>query len=169
MKNHCLFIERKSHMGIILSLCFLTGCTALGDFVSGSNSHRSSGIAYPEQLETVQIGVTTKEDIRHLLGDPTDLQVSSVEGLTRESWAYARTYPRINPLQYFLGVGALALSKEVTRHSFAISFSPEGTVEGIGIREVQSMDIGLSRMPPSEVSSQPITYGMNNPLAHQLR
>lgn len=168
MKNHCLFIERKSHMGIILSLCFLTGCTTLGDFVTGS-MNRSPGIAYPETLETVQIGVTTKEDIRHLFGAPTDLQVSSVDGLTRESWAYARTYPRINPLQYFLGVGALALSKEGSRHSFAISFSPAGTVEGIGIREVQSMDFGLSRMPPSEASFQPITYGMNNPLAHQLR
>ncbi|MDA0739257.1 MAG: hypothetical protein O2999_08425 [Nitrospirae bacterium] len=132
-------------------------------------THKSPGIAYPEQLETVQIGVTTKEDVRHLFGAPTDLQVSSAGGLTRESWAYASTHPKINPWQYFLGFGVLALSKEIPRDSFAISFSPEGTVEGIGIREFQSFDLDLSQKNISGNQPRHMSYGMNNPLTHQPR
>lgn len=165
MKGQFLSLSKRSHRLAIVFLWFLTGCTALGDWVAGSTSHQSPAIVYPEQLVTVQIGVTTQEDIRHLLGDPTDLEVSSADGVIRESWAYARTDPKINPLQYFLGFGVLALPKENSRDSFAISFSPEGIVEGIGLREVQSLDLDLSR----KKSSGPMSYGENNPLTHHSR
>lgn len=168
MQSFFRSISSRSHLGVFILLWFLTGCTAFGDWVAGA-THKSPGIAYPEQLETVQIGVTTKEDVRHLFGAPTDLQVSSVGGLTRESWAYASTHSKINPLQYVPGVGVLALSKKIPRHSFAISFSPEGTVEGIGIREFQSFDLDLSQKKLSGSPSGHMSYGMNNPLTHHPR
>lgn len=156
----------RIHIFAIVLLALLSGCAALGDLISGSAVQRDPAIAYPEQLKDVQIGVTTKEDVRNLLGEPTDLQISSDDGSARESWAYAQTPSKINPLQYIPGLGFLALPKDGLRHSFAISFSPEGTVEGIALREVQPSDASQASKGLPKDQNSPLSYGNNNPLAH---
>ena len=147
----------------------LTSCTAVGDWLSGSVRDRHPTILYPNKLESVRIGATTKEEIRSLFGNPTDLQVSLENGTARESWAYADTKASLNPVQYIPGLGVLALLKEPDPSSFSISFSSDGVVDGIVVREVQPFgDPGALRIqtgPGAKVAS----YGTYNPLVRQSR
>ncbi len=124
---------------------------------------------YPSQLESVRVGETTKEEVRNLLGNPKDLQVSSDQGHSHESWAYARADPFIHPLQYVPILGVLALAQDQSEYAFSISFSPEGLVESVGIQEVQPY--GEERVPASTiVAGSPVqSYGTNNPLTHHSK
>lgn len=166
MNNHFLFTSKHRAMVFLVLVGLLTGCTSWGDRLSGTASHPNPSIEYPKVLEHVKIGLTTKEEVRELVGNPTDLQVSSVGGSTRESWAYAETYPKIHPLQYIPGVGVFALSNKRPPPSFAISFSSKGVVDGIVLREVQPSGADQTSKDSSEHQAWPMSYGKNNPLSH---
>lgn len=156
-------------MLVIFLILLLTGCTAAGDRLSGSALHRDPAIAYPTSLDHIHIGVTTKEEVRNLFGNPTDIQLSSDHNQARESWAYATANPSIHPLQYVLGFGALSLSTQQHQSSFSISFSPDGIVDGIGLRDVQPFGEAGASLSTLGTTSHVLPYGMNNPLTHHAR
>ena len=148
-------------------MILLTGCTTAGDWVSGSAAHRDPAIAYPKQLAQVQIGVTTKDEVRNLLGPPTDVRLSSDQTQASESWAYAKADPAIHPLQYIPGLGGFMLSKHQRQSSFSISFSSHGIVDGIVLRDVQPVGESGASKVESGTTAKPYPYGRNNPLARQ--
>ena len=153
----------------IFLLILLTGCTTAGDWLSDSAARHDSAIAYPKKLEQIQIGVTTKDQVRNLLGNPTDIQLSSDHNQASESWGYAKGNPSIHPLQYVPGFGVFALSKQPRPSSFSISFSPEGIVDGIVLRDVQPFGNSGASREVSGTPSEVTPYGTNNPLTHQPR
>jgi hypothetical protein len=159
-------------MGIrLLMACFVAifvGCSAAGNWLSGSATN-SDPAMFPIQLEGVQIGVTTKDDVQHLLGSPTDIQLSSDQHQASEAWSYAQANPSIHPLQYVPGFGKFAISKRQRQVSFAISFTSDGVVDGIGLRGVQPYG---RQQVSATTSGKPSTihfYGWNNPLTHHAR
>ena len=154
---------------VIFLILLLTGCTAAGDRLSGSALHRDPAISYPTSLDHIHIGVTTKDDVRNLFGNPTDIQLSSDHNQAHESWAYAKANPSIHPLQYVLGFGALSLSKQQHQSSFSISFSPDGIVDGIGLRDVQPFGEAGASLSTLGTTSHVLPYGINNPLTHHAR
>ncbi len=156
-------------MLVIFLILLLTGCTAAGDRLSGSALHRDPAIAYPTRLDHIHIGVTTKDEVRNFLGNPTDIQLSSDHNQAHESWAYAKANPSIHPLQYVLGFGALSLSKQQHQSSFSISFSPDGIVDGIGLRDVQPFGDAGASLSTLGTPSHVLPYGTNNPLTHHAR
>ncbi len=154
---------------VIFLILFLIGCTAAGDRLSGSAIHRDPAIAYPSSLDSIRIGGTTKDEVRNLLGAPTDIQRSSDATGTRESWAYAHADPAIHPLQYVLGVGAFALSDQQRQPSFSISFSSDELVDGVAVRDIQPFgESGASTIALGTVS-EVSPYGTNNPLTRHAR
>ncbi len=135
--------------------------------MSGSTADREPAVAYPTELDRVHIGVTTKDEIRRMLGDPTDIRLSSDRDQGSESWAYANANPSINPFQYVPLAGVFAVPGQRHRSSFSISFSPDGVVDGITLRDVQPL--GESWTPKAErrTTSGPDPYGRHNPLTRR--
>jgi len=153
----------------IVLLLFLAGCSSVGDLLSGEQNSQHPGLVYPPQLESVFIGQTTKEEVRNLFGNPTDLQVSSDHDSAHESWAYAKANPAINPLQFVPGFGVLALSEGQGVYSFSMSFSASGVVEGVWLREVQPYGDGSATVATIQGTSSVQPYGRNNPLTHHSK
>lgn len=157
------------HLLVVCFGIFLTGCTTAGDWLSHPVAKGNSNTLYPMQLERVQIGVTTKDDVQHLLGAPTDIQLSSDHSQASEAWSYAQASPSINPLQYIPGFGILALSKQQHQASFSFSFTPDGVVDGIGLGEVQPYGEQRDLVPMAGKTATIQSYGGNNPLTHNPR
>lgn len=156
-------------MPFVFLLILLTGCTTTGDWLSGSAAKRDPAIIFPKKLEHIQIGLTTKDEVRNLLGNPTDIQLSSDHNQARESWAYAKVNPSIHPLQYIPGFGVFALSHQPRPSSFSISFSPKGIVDGIVLRDVQPFGNSGASRAVSGATADVSSYGMNNPLTRHAR
>ena len=153
---------------LLLAISFMllsSGCTTAGDWLSGSAADREQAMPYPTQLEHVQIGVTTKDEIRNMLGNPTDIRLSSDHNQASESWANAN--PSINPLQYIPGFGAFAFSMKQPRSSFSISFSSDGVVDGITLRDVQPLGESWASGTGRGPMPKPYPYGKNNPLTRR--
>ena len=156
-------------MLVIFFIVLLTGCTAAGDRLSGSALHRDPAITYPTSLDSIHIGGTTKDEVRSLFGNPTDIQLAPNHTQARESWAYARANPSTHPLQYVPGFGVFALSKHSRQSSFSVSFSSDGIVDGIGLRDVQPLGVAGASMSTIGTTYPVLSYGMNNPLTHHAR
>ncbi len=142
----------------------LAGCTAGGNVLSGDSANLDPALVHSSQLDRIHIGVTNKEEVRVLLGDPTDLQLSSRNGGATESWGYAKADPPIYPWQYFPVIGVVAFSSDHTRHSFSISFSHEGIVEGVMLEAVQPYGDKKLFSTTHEPGTPVRSYGRYNPL-----
>jgi len=163
--NGCLEGVKRVSIGFALSF-LLAGCTGASHGLSGfSVSHNPSG-GYPAELDAIQIGITTKEEVQLKLGTPTDIQQSSGNGRGVESWAYAKSAFVVHPFRYVPGFGVLAQSRQHRWASFSISFSADGVVNGMVLREVQPMgDPGGARALPETPKIS--LYGSQNPLTRQ--
>ena len=149
-----------------LLVLLLPGCSTVGDYLSGSSStQQNPTFSYPKQISPIHIGKTTKEDLRQMLGEPMDVQVASLNEGSREAWAYPSQGEAINLFQFIPGFGVLALSHKVEDPSFSVSFSENGVVQGITLREIQSYDQGSVPFPGEKTPSVEF-YGVNNPLVH---
>lgn len=108
---------------ILVFLIGLSGSVEASKFISGQALKDDPAIRYSSSLESVQIGVTTQEQVRQLFGYPTDIQVSSRNGISQESWAYSAADPVIQPYQYIPLIGAYAFSDSPELQSFSVNFS----------------------------------------------
>lgn len=155
-------------MAGILFLVFLTGCSSMGDWLSGPVRSPSPVAMYPVRLDSLVIGLTTQAQVRAAFGAPTDLQTAVRDGLTRETWAYAYASPSINPLQFLPLIGMLALTSPQEFPTFSVSFASDGIVDGVSIRDLQPC--GDVPSPGDRFKSGHVVtpYGLNNPMIHAL-
>ena len=157
----------RLHPAIIL-LCLLSGCVAASQTLSGSSTERELLPLSKSSLDTIQIGVTKQEEIQALFGLPSDIQVlRTVDGL-HESWAYVDTDKARQPFQYLPIFGALSTLNRDGQSPLAISFSPEGIVDGVTLSRVNAQgDVTYSPRALDSVALTPL-YGMKNPLAQTI-
>jgi len=104
---------------LVLPGCFAQGNPALTD---------------EALLSQIKVGVSTKADVRRLLGSPPYTYTwFTSQGLDNETWAYDYYKPEPNPLVFapFLGLFAVATGDYGTSESRALSvvFSREGVVQ----------------------------------------
>jgi len=156
-------------MAVILILFLLTGCSSMGEWLSGPVGYQSSRMVYPAQLEHIIIGVTTQDKVRTVFGTPTDLQTAVLNGISRETWAYANASPSINPWQYLPLVGVFALPQRQESAAFAISFSSEGIVDGVSVSDFQPYGDVTSAADRFKSDRAVLPYGTNNPMVHASR
>ena len=153
----------------LLTVLLLSGCVQASEFLSGPVIHDDPAIQYPTSLEPVQIGLTTQEEIQQRFGDPTDLQISSGDQSSHESWAYASADPVLQPYQYVPFFGALAFSRPQKPQSFSVNFSQDGFVEGLSWRTIQPFGKARYDLIKLNPGSQIPIYGTNNPMVRHLR
>lgn len=151
----------------IILLSSLSGCVAASETLSDSGMMPEFSYDSSSSWDDIRIGVTTQEEVRSLLGNPTDVQVSSVGDVTHESWAYVSAKAARQPFQYLPFLGSLAMNTLSDHEPFAVSFSQAGIVDGLTVSQfqVQGNDAYDLRSFDSD-STQP-TYGMQNPQAQQ--
>lgn len=150
--------------GILLIIFICNGCSAVGNWLSGPSPNPSVSSAYGQTLSPIMLGVTTQAQVRKMFGPPSDIQTSVNKGIREEAWAYAKAAPSINPLQYLPFIGVFALASSQHTDAFSISFSSEGRVDGVSVRDVQPYGAGGTygfRRPGSQAIE---SYGMNNPM-----
>ena len=140
----------------------------MGEWLSGSAGKSYSGLIYPAKFDHITIGVTTQNKVRAVFGSPTDLQTSLRNGITRETWAYAKASPSINPLQYVPLLGVLALTDAQEGDTFSISFSSDGIVDGISVRDFQPYGGVTSVSDRLKTARDVIPYGLNNPMIYHV-
>jgi outer membrane protein assembly factor BamE (lipoprotein component of BamABCDE complex) len=148
----------------ILLTC-LSGCVATSELLSGPASVANSRPEPSSLREPIQIGVSTQEEVRGMLGNPTEGKTYSPNGTQLESWAYVSHEETVQPYQYVLFVGAFAFSRSHVNDSpsVAISFSPNGVVSGLTVSTLNAYgDIPPSELFPVSASSTTL-YGMRNP------
>ena len=150
-------------MAVILILLLFTGCSSMADRLSVPGGDLSSEYGYPANLAKVTIGVTTQQEVRKVFGSPTNLQTALRNATLRETWAYAQASPSINPIQYLPLVGGLVVPRSQEDHSFSVSFSSEGIVEGISVRGFQPYGDVLSSAHRDRTEAGIHPYGTNNP------
>ena len=151
-------------MVVTLIFFLLTGCSSVGEWLSGPAGYQPSGLAYPAQYSHITIGVTTQAKVRAKFGAPTDLQTSVLNGISRETWAYAKASPSINPLQFLPFVGVFALPQRQEASAFSISFSSDGIVDGISIGDFQPYGDVRSAADRLKSARNVLPYGTNNPM-----
>ena len=143
----------------------LTNCVNTNHQLSGPSKLESSYITPTQQLTSIQIGITTKQEIIRRFGDPTDQQISRAEGVPLESLSYADSEIKIRPYQYIPFFGAFAFWPAPTHQhsSAAISFSSDEKVSGLTVSTVNAYgDIRASELFTGADSTTSF-YGMNNP------
>ena len=153
---------------LVIIVLLLSGCVQASEFLSGPVIHDDPAFQFPSSLEPIHIGLTTQEEIQQRFGHPTDLQISSREQSSQESWAYASADPAIQPYQYVPFFGALAFSRPQKPPSFSVNFSQDGFVEGLSWRTIQPFGkarYDLIKLNPG--SNIPI-YGTKNPMVRSL-
>lgn len=117
-------LQRILVAGQFILTAFVTGCVV---FVPPTE--------YPEGMdrELVQVGATSKEDVQEVFGESSEREILDKETMSVESWSYVFEDIPSNPIRFFplLGATGFVFQDFSEEHSFALSFSPKGTVQGI--------------------------------------
>ena len=74
----------------------------------------------------MHIGVTTQDEGHSHLGKPTDIQISSTDHVTLESWSSESTHAARQPLQDLPFLRSLAMTA-TNQEPFAVSFHKGGS------------------------------------------
>ena len=147
----------------------LSSCVEASHWLSGPTPIQHSSFASSPQLAPIRIGVTTKQEIVASLGNPTNRQIHSIDGIQVESLSYSTVEAEIRPYQYIPLLGIIAFLEPFQRQtpSAAISFSSEDRVSGLTVSTVNAYgDIRSPELVPIGESSVSF-YGMRNPgVAH---
>ena len=117
------------HLNLLLSL-LLVGCAT-----SGNPAVKDETIT-----SQIKIGISTKEDVRELLGKPTvSMKNAGPSGVLMETWSYGYSRHETNPLIYVPIVGLFVLAGggtgEMETATFTVTFDPQGLVTGVGTGE----------------------------------
>ncbi len=153
-------------MTVLPTFCLiLTNCVNTHHRLWESSQLQSSHLTPTQQLTSIQIGITTKQEIIRRFGNPTDQQMSTREGVPIESLSYADSEIEIRPYQYIPFFGAFAFWRTSTHQnsSAAFSFSFDEKVSGLTVSTVNAYgDIRASKFFTGAASVTSF-YGMNNP------
>ncbi len=150
-------------LGICLVLC--CGCVNTSNWLARPAPFPHFPLDSTQQLDSIRIDVSTRNDILSNFGHPNNRQSHSSEGLHWESFGYSNDESAISPLQFLPLLGSVAhWSRLATQTpSLAISFSSEEKVSGLTLATINAYgDIRFS-----EISSMPNDslhfYGKRNP------
>ena len=149
---------------VVLVFFLVNGCSTVGDWLSGPSLNPSVWTMYGQNLHHITLGVTTQAKVREVFGPPKDIQTSVKKGIREETWAYATANSSVNPFQYLPIIGVLALPSTQDTDAMSISFSSEGIVDGVSVRDVQPYGSAgeTSRKRQNRWAIE--SYGMNNPM-----
>jgi outer membrane protein assembly factor BamE (lipoprotein component of BamABCDE complex) len=117
----------------------LTGC------ISGGNP----SIRNEASTSQVKVGVTTKEEVRMLLGKPTSIgrgsgnlppgvSIPVSQQVSHEVWNYTHLDVETNPAAFIPIIGLFFLSSTVSTASMTIYFDEQGIVKHFSTTEYQS-------------------------------
>ena len=95
-------------MVVVLILFLLTGCSAMGEWLSGPAGNQLPQLVYPAQFANLRIGETTQAKVRAVFGAPTDLQ-----NLTKNQepvlWLHRDQWGPLWALGFSSGFGGLGI------------------------------------------------------------
>jgi outer membrane protein assembly factor BamE (lipoprotein component of BamABCDE complex) len=103
----------------ILSSLFLLGCASYGN----------KQITQQETVEKIEIGKTTKADVKALLGEPAEV-IFSDNG--DEDWAYIYSKSTVRATSFIPVVGIVAGGADTKTSTLKVRFNKEGVVQKLG-------------------------------------
>jgi hypothetical protein len=121
---------------ILFVMVVLSGCLSLG------NSKLRDDIAVAQ----IKVGQTTKEEVRAILGPPSERRSTALGSHIYDWWAYTYSTSVINPLDYLLLVGLFVngIGLPDSRRDFQVFFDPDGRVRTV-TDQISSYDFGVVR------------------------
>lgn len=164
--NQNLMTPSLLKIGLLCLCCVpLTGCVSASNWLAGSAQFHNSQFEKSHPLDSIQIGITTKEEILAKLGIPTDHQRHSIDEAQLESLSYSNTDATITPYQYLPLIGAIAFwgPDPTPTPSVAISFSSEKRVSGLTVSTFNAYGDNKAPIQIPLDDSPPLFYGMRNP------
>ncbi len=107
------------------SCCLLAGCISTGN----------SELANEATISQIKVGVTTRQQVTDLLGEPTNRRTIEIGGASREWFAYNYASSTINPLEYLLlyGIFFNGIGLPDTRYDLSLFFDHRGIVNSLSI------------------------------------
>jgi outer membrane protein assembly factor BamE (lipoprotein component of BamABCDE complex) len=107
--------------GIVLAVLVLALTAAAGCLTTSGNQN----LIRPDLMDQIQESVTTKADVRRLLGDPGLIQGSSYT----ETWFYHYKGSQIKPLAMIPILGKHTQQGEVKEVSLSLTFDGRGILQ----------------------------------------
>ncbi len=104
-----------------LMIVNLSGCMKS---VAGNPS-----ITDQSKVDQIKPGQTTKDQVRQILGQPTNTQFSDNN---EEVWFYQYTATSVKPQSYIPVVGIFAAGADTSSSNVTIRYRPDGIVKNIG-------------------------------------
>lgn len=131
----------------MLSCLMLSGCVSIGN----------SDLASDQTMANIQVGETTKQQVRNLLGEPDGQMMIEIGGSSREWWSYTHASAVINPIDYILLYGLLfnGIGLYDTRYDISVFFDHRGVVSSLSrIKTDYDMGRPFASLQVSSVSNK---------------
>lgn len=110
---------------LLLVLILSAGCATSG----------TAQLTNDNVVSQIKVGTSTKEDVRRLLGEPSSVGTSNVEGRVQEIWGYGYASVKSNPLAFVPIVGLFAVASgdaaKMDSRALSVSFSEDGIVRSV--------------------------------------
>ena len=116
----------KKILPVILISLFLSGCATVG----------TKDITNDEIVSQIEVGKSTKAEIRTLLGEPSNkVFTSQFPGEKVEEWIYVYVRSTIRPATFIPIVGIFAGGSDTEHNTLTIRFTKEGIVKDFSVSE----------------------------------
>ncbi len=108
-----------------LSCLLLAGCISTGN----------SELADEATISQIKVGVTTRQQVTDLLGEPTNRRTIEIGGASREWFAYNYASSTVNPFEYLLLYGLFfnGIGLPDTRYDLSLCFDHRGVLSSLSI------------------------------------
>jgi len=128
---------------LMLYWLLLSACVSIGN----------ADLASEQTMTNIQVGQTSREEVRNLLGEPDSQLITELRGSTREWWSYSYLSAVINPIDYILlyGLWFSGIGQYDTRHDVQVFFDHRGVVSSLS-KSKTDYDMG-NPITPLDVSS----------------
>lgn len=114
----------KSKISILVILVFMAGCATVGNQQISSYSITSQ----------IQIGKSTKAEVRSLVGEPTKV---NFQENGKEIWEYVYKKAQVKPATFIPYVGLFAGGMTTQGNTLTIMFNDQGIVEKYGTGKIE--------------------------------
>lgn len=145
---------------LMLSCLLLSGCVSIGN----------SDLASDQTMANIQVGETTRQQVRNLLGEPDGQMMIEIGGSSREWWSYTHASAVINPIDYILLYGLFfnGIGLYDTRYDISVFFDHRGVVSSLSrIQTDYDMGRPFASLQVSSVSNK--TMGLPEPAKQPVR
>jgi hypothetical protein len=128
---------------LIFYCLVLSACVSIGN----------ADLASEQTMMNIQVGETSRQQVRELLGEPDSQLRTEIRGSTREWWSYSYSSAVINPIDYILlyGLWFSGIGLYDTRYDVQLFFDHRGVVSSLS-KSKTDYDMGTP-ITPLHVSS----------------